>query len=43
MQTVQNGVHSLSLIVRLNTDRALYSGAILASLGAASWLASLSI
>ncbi|MFK7869560.1 MAG: hypothetical protein AB8B58_10000 [Roseobacter sp.] len=43
MQTVQSGVHSLSLIVHLNMDRALYSGAILGSLAAASWLASLSL
>ncbi|WP_269084753.1 MULTISPECIES: hypothetical protein [unclassified Sulfitobacter] len=41
MQTIQTSYRGLSLLMDLNWDRALYTGAIAAALLAGSWLGSL--
>ncbi len=41
MQTLQKSYHSLSLLMDLNWDRALYIATITLALGAGAWLASL--
>ena len=39
MQTMQDGVRGLSLLMVLNWDRALYVTTITVALGAGAWLA----
>ncbi|MEM8578226.1 MAG: hypothetical protein AAGF60_10270 [Pseudomonadota bacterium] len=41
MQTISNGYRGLSLLMRLNWDRALYFCTIAAALWAGAWLGSL--
>lgn len=41
MHTMTEGYRSLSLIVRLNSDRMLYVATILTALGGGAWIGSL--
>ncbi|WP_261384569.1 hypothetical protein [Vannielia litorea] len=41
MQTMTEGYQSLSLIVRLNSDRLLYVATIATALGGGAWIGSL--
>lgn len=41
MQTLQNGYRGLSLLVVLNSDRALYATTLIFALVAGAWLGSL--